>query len=267
GARQSDRLRKARGLLPFEAVEGFLVEQHRNPETRVLLHPALDGVGEFRLRPSAVTFARSLDASDADAEPVGHARRIEPAGGVRHGPLPLPETQHLADLLFECHAGEEVVDAALHREARIQVGAVLRDLGGRYAHRCGHAEQGAKQRAGRRDGHQYPGFCGNARVPPAVRSIWACGIGRRWCFASLKNPPCNGEACQLSSTMRCHRPVRARSSQRVSSPYTSRPRSSRMYSRSMIAGMSVESTNSARFAASDAQPPQFATRCSRVAMK
>src|SRR5439155_3702091 len=82
GAGERDRLREARGLLPFEAVESFLVEQHRNPETSVVLHPALDGVREFRLRPSAVTFARSLDASDAGPKPVGRARGLEPARAI-----------------------------------------------------------------------------------------------------------------------------------------------------------------------------------------
>jgi len=125
GAGQRDRLREARGLVRFEAVQGFLVKQHRNPETGVLLHPALDGVSVLRLRPGAVAFARSLDASDADPKPFGRPRWIEPALSIGDGPLALPQAQHLAHLFFERHAGEQVVDPALDREGGIQVGRVL----------------------------------------------------------------------------------------------------------------------------------------------
>jgi len=132
GARQRDRLRKARGLFSFQTVQRFLVKQDGDAEPCVLLHPALDGVGVFRFGPGSVALARSLDAAHADAKPVGRVRRIEPAGRVRHGPLSLPETQHLADFFLECHPAEQVVDAALDGESRIQVGRPgLRDLGGR----------------------------------------------------------------------------------------------------------------------------------------
>ncbi len=132
GAGERDGLREARGLPRLEAVERLLVKQDGNAEAGAVLHPALDGVRVLRLGPGPVAFARPLDASDADPKPFGCPRRIEPARAIGDGPLALPQAQHLADLLLERHAAEQVVDAAFDREARIQVlGAVLPGLGRR----------------------------------------------------------------------------------------------------------------------------------------
>ena len=122
GGGECDGLREARGLLRLEAVERLLVEQHGNAEAGAVLHPALDGVRELRLGSGTVPFTRSFDASDANPKPFGCPRRIEPAVAIGDGPLALPQAQHLADLLLERHAGEQVVDAAFDRQGRVEIG-------------------------------------------------------------------------------------------------------------------------------------------------
>src|SRR5205823_2776148 len=129
-AGERDRLRETRGLLRLEAVERLLVEQHGNAEARAVLHPALDGVRVLRFRPGSVAFARPLDASDANAKPLGCPGRIEPAVAIGDGPLALPETQHLADLLLErLRRGRVAARRLAHRQGYGQLQADLADLG------------------------------------------------------------------------------------------------------------------------------------------
>ena len=113
----------------------------------------MDGVGVLSLCPGPVPFVRPLDPADADPKPPGGPRRIEAALAVGDGALALPQAQHLADLLFERHAREQVVDPAFDGEGRIQVG---RALGGRRIDREHEGHQPASQRAHprARDGHR-----------------------------------------------------------------------------------------------------------------
>ncbi len=65
GARQGDGLREAGRLRPLQPVQRLLVEDHRDAEAGVLLHPLLDRVGELRLGTRPVAVARPLDPADA----------------------------------------------------------------------------------------------------------------------------------------------------------------------------------------------------------
>ncbi len=98
-------------------MQRLLVKQDGDAEPCVLLHPALDGVGVLGLCPGAMAFAGPLDPSDADTKPFGRrrARGIEPPLVIGDRAFALPEAQHLADLLFEGHAGEQIAHAAFDR--------------------------------------------------------------------------------------------------------------------------------------------------------
>src|SRR5207302_11405062 len=96
-------------------------ERNRNAEAGAILIHALDDVGVLGLCPGSVTFVRPLDPAYPDPKPLGSPRRIEAALAVGDGPLALPQAQHLADLLLEGHAGEQVVDAALDGEGRVEI--------------------------------------------------------------------------------------------------------------------------------------------------
>src|SRR5215218_3642308 len=122
GTGERDRLREARGLGTLQAMQRLLVEEHGDAEPGAVAHPPLDRVGELRLCTRAVTVARPLDAPDADPEPSRGTRGVEAAGcAVGDLRLPLPEAEHLGDLLLQRHAPEQIVDAALDGKSAIPV--------------------------------------------------------------------------------------------------------------------------------------------------
>ncbi len=138
GRGQADRLRERGRILGDEAVQAFLVHDHRNAQPRAFDGPLLHGVDQGRgFQRVAVghspriagaghgrdpdTVARTRDHAHAVRIGLLRLGGVEITLGVEDGALLLPQTFHLGDLFLQRHALDQVVDARRHRRCRILV--------------------------------------------------------------------------------------------------------------------------------------------------
>ena len=117
----ADRLLEARRVQREQAVERFLVDDGRDPETRLLDQEPLDHVRRASdLRCAQVRgTGQTGDLTDAVARQCPEPFRI---GSVLADHLECPDGAQLGDLLVQGHPGDEVGHACRRGQTRVPVG-------------------------------------------------------------------------------------------------------------------------------------------------
>jgi hypothetical protein len=111
-------LRKRSAARRGVPVKTFFVKKNWNAQTCVVLHPVLNGVGEFGHFARAAVFAGAGNFTEAEPEGHGGAIRLkgsffvdEPNAGSLRKLFVLPGAEKLRDFFFERHAREKIGDA------------------------------------------------------------------------------------------------------------------------------------------------------------
>ena len=125
GTGERYRLWEARGVAGYVAVQAFLVEEDGNAQARVLHRVVLNRIHERyglasvseRMLVGAAAAANVTgagDLADAGREDLFGFGGVEVAGGSQDLLLAIPDAGDLGDLLFQRHAGEEILHALVH---------------------------------------------------------------------------------------------------------------------------------------------------------
>jgi len=125
GAPQTNGLRKTGRLRRRMPMKAFFMKNNRNPQPALFNEKLLNRVGQFR------RLARIFPAG-CIARPRNLSQTISlRVTGLGFGPIKLaflvnqcfhfivPDAQHLRDLFFQCHSGNQVFDPPFHRIGRI----------------------------------------------------------------------------------------------------------------------------------------------------
>ena len=112
-----------------EAVQAFLVKNHRNAEAAVFAEKFLRGVGEFRHRAHIQPAAEGTGAANL-AEAVARRETRAALWPNRNARVVgecfrnfLPNAHHLRGLFLDGHAREQILHAALRRQRRVLISA------------------------------------------------------------------------------------------------------------------------------------------------